>query len=122
MDVVSEVLRTRIAFATRLPVAVFEPPQILRYEVGQEFVPHYDFLDSDSNGFREELAARGQRIATFLIYLNEDFEGGETAFPSIGLQCRARTGDAIFWANVDRQNEPDPLTLHAGMPPTSGEK
>ncbi len=122
MDVVSEILRTRIAFATRVPVLVFEPPQILRYEVGEEFVPHYDFLDADSTGFDEELANCGQRIATFLIYLNEDFEGGETAFPSIGLQCRARTGDAIFWANLDPENKPDPLTLHAGLPPTSGEK
>lgn len=122
MDVISEILRTRIAFATRVPVPVFEPPQILRYEVGEEFVPHYDFFDSATPGFREELAGCGQRIATFLIYLNEDFEGGETAFPSIGLQCRARTGDAIFWANLDLQNKPDPLTLHAGLPPTSGEK
>ena len=122
MDVICEILRTRIAFATRVPVAVFEPAQILRYEVGQEFVPHYDFLEKSSPGFAEELAKRGQRIATFLIYLNEDFEGGETAFPSIGLQCRARTGDAIFWANLDVENKPDPLTLHAGLPPTSGEK
>jgi hypothetical protein len=122
MDVISEILRTRISAATRVPVPAFEPAQILRYEVGQEFVPHYDFMDENSPGFLEELAGHGQRIATFLIYLNEDYEGGETAFPTAGLQCRGRTGDAIFWANLDTAGRPDPLTLHAGLPPTSGEK
>ncbi len=122
MDVVTEILRTRIAVATHVPVRAFEPAQILRYEVGQEFVPHHDFFDSNSPGFREELAGHGQRIATFLIYLNEEYEGGETAFPAIGLNVRGRTGDAVFWANLDQQHNPDRQTLHAGLPPTSGEK
>jgi prolyl 4-hydroxylase len=122
MDVISEILRTRISVATRVPVPSFEPPQILRYEVGQEFVPHHDFLNESSAGFHEQLAGYGQRIATFLIYLNDDYEGGETNFPQIGLSYRGRTGDAIFWANLDTAGRPDPLTLHAGLPPTSGEK
>ncbi len=50
---------------------------------------------------RETLAAFGQRIATFLIYLNEGYEGGETSFPRIGLNYRAEQGDALFFANVD---------------------
>lgn len=122
MDVVTEILRTRIAIATRVPVRAFEPAQILRYEVGQEFVPHVDFLDPDRPGYANELARQGQRIATFLIYLNEDYEGGETVFPSIDVNIRGRTGDALFWANLDQQHRPDPLTKHAGLPPTSGEK
>lgn len=122
MDVISEILRTRIAAVTRVPVRAFEPPQILRYEVGQEFIPHYDFMDENSPGFRDELAVYGQRIATFLIYLNDGYEGGETAFPKLGLRFRGRTGDAIFWANLDTALRPDPLTLHAGLPPTSGDK
>ena len=122
MDVVSEVLRTRISAVTHVPVAAFEPPQILRYEIGQQFIPHYDFMDANSAGSREKLGSYGQRIATFLIYLNEGFEGGETNFPKIGLSYRGRTGDAIFWANLDTAGRPDPLTLHAGLPPTSGEK
>lgn len=122
MDVVTEMLRTRIAFATSVPVKAFEPTQILCYEVGQEFVPHVDFLDPDVAGYGERLARQGQRIATFLIYLNEDFDGGETAFPAIGLKCRARTGDALFWANLDQHHNPDRQTVHAGLPPTRGQK
>lgn len=121
MDVVLEVIRTRISSATRIPVPVFEPTQILHYAVGQEFKPHFDFLDPANPAYREQLQ-QGQRLATFLIYLNDEFEGGETQFPDVGIQFRGKRGDAIFWANVDNQGKPDLKTRHAGLPPTSGEK
>lgn len=122
MDVVTELIRARISAATRLPVPIFEPTQILQYRVGQQFRPHHDFLDPDVPGFAEYLQKFGQRIATVLVYLNEDYEGGETAFPKLGLNFRGATGDALFFTNVDRYGRADPLTLHAGTPPTSGEK
>lgn len=122
MDVVSEVIRNRIATATRLPVPLFEPTQVLHYAVGQRFEPHHDFLDPANPAYVENLAKFGQRIATFLVYLNEEFEGGESSFPAAGLQHRGTTGDALFFANVNRAGDPDPSTLHAGLPPTSGEK
>ena len=121
MDVVLEIIRARISAATKLPVPLFEWTQVLRYEVGQEFKPHHDFLDPSNLAYGDQ-ARFGQRIATFLIYLNDDFEGGETDFPKAEVRYRGRAGDAIFFANVDRAGKPDPLTLHAGLPPTSGEK
>jgi hypothetical protein len=94
----------------------------MQYAVGQEFRPHHDFLDPNQPGTAADLARRGQRVATFLIFLNDDFEGGETAFPKAGISHRGRTGDALFFANITPDGAPDPLTLHAGKPPTSGEK
>ena len=122
MDVVLEVLRTRISAATRLPVQIFEPTQVLHYAVGEQFRPHHDFLDPEAPGFAEQLRLYGQRIATVLIYLNDDYGGGETVFPRLGISYRGKTGDGLFWTNVDRESRPDPLTMHAGTPPTSGEK
>lgn len=122
MDVVTEILRARIAVAIRLPEPIFEVPQVMHYAVGQQFLPHHDFLDPQQAGHREDLARRGQRIGTFLICLNDDFAGGETEFPSAGISWRGRTGDALFFANVTPDGQPDPLTLHAGRPPTRGEK
>jgi hypothetical protein len=121
MDVVLEVIRNRIAAATRVPVQLFEPTQILHYAVGEKFSPHYDFFDPANGSHRTDLDM-GQRIATFLVYLNDAFEGGETDFPTAGIRYRGRTGDAIFWGNVDDQGQPDFLTYHAGCPPVSGEK
>lgn len=122
MDLVTELVRTRISAATRLPLPVFETSQLLHYAVGEEFRPHYDFLDPANDAYRGQFARFGQRVATFLIYLNDGFEGGETEFPKVGIRYRGATGDALFFANVDRAGKPDPLTLHAGVPPTSGEK
>ena len=122
MDVVTEAIRARISRSVKLPVPIFEPPQVMQYAVGQEFRPHHDFLDPNQPGTAADLARRGQRIATFLIYLNEDFEGGETEFPKAGISHRGSTGDALFFANITPAGAPDPLTLHAGTPPTKGEK
>jgi TPR repeat protein len=122
MDVVTALLRARISAATGLPEAIFELPQVMHYRVGEEFRPHHDFLDPSLAGHAAELASRGQRIGTFLIYLNDDFEGGATEFPRAGLVHRGRAGDALFFANVTPDGQPDPLTEHAGRPPTSGEK
>jgi len=122
MNVVTEVIRNRISAATKLPVPLFEPSQILHYSVGQRFRPHHDFLDPANAAYHETLNRFGQRIATFLIYLNDGYEGGETSFPKVGLKVRADQGDALFFANVTQDGAPDPATLHAGLPPTSGEK
>jgi prolyl 4-hydroxylase len=122
MDVVAAILRARISSATGLPVPVFEPAQVMHYEVGQEFRPHHDYLDPAKQGYAQQLARFGQRIATFLLFLNDDYEGGETVFPELGLKHRGAKGDALFFANIDRSGRPDPRTLHAGRPPARGEK
>ena len=122
LDVVMQVVRTRIAGITKLPIPLFESPQVLHYDVGQEFSAHHDFLEPDAEGQRDELARFGQRIATFIICLNEGFEGGETNFPAAGISFRGKTGDALFFANVDESKAPDRRTLHSGLPPTDGEK
>jgi prolyl 4-hydroxylase len=122
MDVVLEVLRTRISTAIRLPVPIFEAPQVLHYSVGQQFREHHDFLDPSVAGFAEQLRRFGQRIATVLVYLNDEYAGGETVFPRLGVSYRGRKGDALFFTNVDSAGRGDPLTTHAGKPPTEGEK
>lgn len=121
-DLVLILLRARIAAATGLPPAVMELTKVLHYDVGQQFAPHYDFIDPSTPGLAGELAARGQRLVTFLVCLNDDYEGGETDFSAIGLRYRGRTGDALMFANVDLVGNPDRSTLHAGLTPTQGEK
>lgn len=119
-DVVVELIRQRIANLLRAPLANLEMSQVLHYGVGQEFVLHCDFLDPQA--MREEIARNGQRVATVLIYLNEDFDGGETGFPVLQISHRGRTGDALVFANVNSAGGPDERTQHAGCPPTQGEK
>ena len=119
-DVVMTLIRARISAFMEIPTLGFLPPQILHYSVGQELKPHYDFLErSVSEAVREEL---GNQIATVLVYLNDDYEGGETHFCRADLRHKGAKGDVVAFANVDRAGKPDPMTLHAGLAPTQGQK
>lgn len=122
MDVVLALVRERIARAAGLPVPGLEWTQVLHYEVGETFDWHVDWLDPATPGYAADLAARGQRIATLLVFLNDDFEGGETAFEAGSLRHRGRKGDALLWANTLPDGSIDRRTRHAGLPPTKGEK
>ena len=122
MDMVLAVVRERIARAAGLPVPGLEWTQVLHYAVGQSFDWHVDWLDPALPGYAADLARRGQRIATCLVFLNDDFEGGETAFEAGDLRHRGRKGDALLWANTLPDGSIDRRTRHAGLPPASGEK
>jgi hypothetical protein len=119
-DVIMALLRERIANLTRLPTPAMEPPQIFHYAEGEEIKAHFDFLRDGEAAYGG--GYQGERIATFLLYLNDDYEGGDLEFTRIGLRHRGRTGDAVFFANVDGTGKPDKLSLHAAKPVTRGEK
>jgi len=121
-DLVMTLLRGRIAKAVGLPLPQFEPVNVLHYDPGQKFDRHYDFINPEVSHFAEDLRLRGQRLATALIYLNEAYEGGETDFPELGYSFKGETGDLLIFFNVTPDGKPDKRTLHAGTPPTSGEK
>ncbi len=121
-NMIAGLVRRRISSASGVPLIGFEPTQILSYEIGQVFDWHVDYLDPKSSAYADDLARRGQRIATCLIYLNNDFTGGETAFQVDNIRHRGGVGDALMWSNVLPEGEVDHATLHAGLPPLSGRK
>lgn len=121
-DVVFALVRARISAALNIPTPCFEPTQILNYTTGQTFAPHYDYLEGRTfTDYTTGKPYEGQRIVTFLIYLNDDYQGGETAFPKADIRFKGGAGDVLFFANVDLDQKPDGTTLHAGLAP-SGEK
>jgi hypothetical protein len=119
-DVVIVGLRLRIQMLCGLDR--LEASSILHYSPGQEFKRHYDFLDPLLPGHALDIKRSGQRAATFLIYLNNDYEGGETEFPKLDWRYKGRKGDALLFWNLNAAGEPDRNTLHAGLPTTAGEK
>ena len=98
-DVVVLLTRARIAATIGVPVGALENSQVLHYETGQQFTRHVDYLDPAL----PDVAERGQRIVTFLIYLNAEFDGGETDFPRLGVRYKGGLGDALYFANLDRR-------------------
>ncbi len=121
-DLVVALVRHRISLASGVPTSAFEASQVLAYDVGQVFDWHVDYLDPDNTGFAKDVARRGQRIATCLVYLNDEFKGGETAFAANEIRHRGRKGDGLMWSNVLEDGRVDPATAHAGLPPRSGRK
>lgn len=121
-DVVIQSLDLRVAAALGHPVENGEGFALLRYEPGQQYLPHCDWIDPRRTASRPDLDRWGQRVATCVVYLNDGFEGGATEFPRIGVAFRGGVGDALCWENVRPDGGVDPLTVHAGRPPTRGVK
>jgi prolyl 4-hydroxylase len=89
-----------------------EALQILRYRPGQQYRAHVDAVPSTEN----------QRATTALVYLNDDFQGGETYFVKVGLKVKGEKGDAIVFRNATADGAADYDAEHAGLPVTSGTK
>lgn len=111
-DVVIRALNQRLAAVSDTPLGAGEALTVLRYRPGQQFRLHSDVLPG----------TRNQRVTTVLVYLNEDFTGGETVFPDYGLSIRPRRGDAVIFRNTDAHGRPLPKARHAGAPVVSGTK
>jgi hypothetical protein len=122
VELIHVLVQRRIAAACGVSERQLEPPTVLHYTPGQEFRDHFDFFNPDAPGASASIATQGQRVMTCLVYLNEDYDGGETAFPVLGLSLRGRTGDALFFDNVLADGSPDRRTRHGGRPTTRGEK
>lgn len=121
-DLVCALIQERAARATGVAVANHEPPNVIAYMPGEQFQPHYDYVDPAVPHFQMELMLQGQRVATCVTYLNDDFDGAETAFPRLNWRFKGRAGDVLIFFNVTREGKVDPRTLHAGLPPTRGRK
>jgi predicted 2-oxoglutarate/Fe(II)-dependent dioxygenase YbiX len=121
-DLVLQIVRERVAAITTLPTAAFEPPQIFHYALGEEIKAHYDALRLGDQAYGRDGAYKGDRIATFLLYLNDDYDGGELVFPHVGVRHRGKTGDGVYFAHIDATGVPDRLSLHAALPITRNEK
>jgi len=71
----------------------FENVKIKKYTVGteQQFKDHVDVADY----------ASAKRFLIFMVYLNDDFEGGETVFNLSGLTVKPKQGTLLmfppFW-------------------------
>jgi prolyl 4-hydroxylase len=110
----------RIANITGTPEMNSEYLQLLRYEAGQFYQIHNDYIPY----LRQRPA--GVRILTFYFYLNdmEEKDGGGTQFPKLNLAVTPKKGRAVLWPSVlnNDPNVEDSRTDHGGMPVLSGVK
>lgn len=107
---------------TNTPLENQENPHIVKYNIGGEYKPHQDYFHKNTSYYDEMMDRGGQRGISCLLYLNDDFTGGETEFPNIELTIKPKKGSMVYWSSYDAQGKLDPDTLHAGLPVISGVK
>jgi prolyl 4-hydroxylase len=112
-------LKNRIATYLKLDVNKGESLQGQRYKPGQYFKPHNDFFHGSS--YETECLYSGNRTHTFMIYLNDVEEGGETAFINLNKKVTPKSGKAVIWANMENSKAND-LFLHEGCEVKKGAK
>jgi hypothetical protein len=86
------------------PIGLNERLRYYKYEPGHRFATHFDIM------FRIDDITR--TFLTFIVYLNDDFEGGETRFEGLGI-VKPKLGTALIFPHELR---------HEGMMVTKGVK
>jgi prolyl 4-hydroxylase len=112
----------KIACMLGIRASYSEGIQPQRYSIGQEFKAHTDYFDPNATSFEKHGARLGQRTWTFMVYLSDVEEGGETYFPRIDKIFYPKRGQAIIWNNLHEDGSPNHDTLHQSMPVIKGTK
>lgn len=68
--------------------------KVARYKPQGYFKLHTDHVEAFNS------LCCGGRLGTLIVYLNDDFEGGHTEFPTIGVSVEPCAGDAIYFHSV----------------------
>jgi prolyl 4-hydroxylase len=97
--------------------------QVVKYEPNTYYREHHDSCCDGSQGCVDFEKEGGQRVATLLVYLNDNFTDGETHFPNLDLKLKADPGSAILFRPLGSEEAKcHPKALHAGLPISSGVK
>jgi len=134
-DVIKRIENRAQSFSFYKRVGDFQPIVVQNYGIAGQYRDHYDWFDNTQ-------ALGGNIASTFFVYISSNCTGGGTNFPRLtppedekwcefvdcdrpldeGMTFKPILGNAIYWENLDGDDKGNPLTLHAGMPVTSGNK
>lgn len=103
-------LYTRCASLEGVRPQDIEAIQCVRYKRGQKFKAHFDGgIDLP-------------RLTTYLLYLNDDFTGGETYFPMLDHTVVPTAGACLRFPSCDREGRVLWQSEHGGLPIRDGVK
>lgn len=93
-------MKKKIEKLTKIPINHGEKIQFVHYPIEGHFKAHTDFGSGIIN----------TRRITFMIYLNDVPEGGETLFPDLGFAAIPTKGRALVWYNCKEMQLPSSKT------------
>jgi predicted 2-oxoglutarate/Fe(II)-dependent dioxygenase YbiX len=89
----------------------YEQPQLLRYGPGGFYVYHADAYDYEEGRWHKA----ADRDISLLLYINDEYTGGELEFPSLSYTLRPRAGMLVWFPSDFRY-------LHMAKVVTSGRR
>eukprot|EP00339_Tiarina_fusa_P009549 CAMPEP_0117006418 /NCGR_PEP_ID=MMETSP0472-20121206/6654_1 /TAXON_ID=693140 ORGANISM="Tiarina fusus, Strain LIS" /NCGR_SAMPLE_ID=MMETSP0472 /ASSEMBLY_ACC=CAM_ASM_000603 /LENGTH=452 /DNA_ID=CAMNT_0004707879 /DNA_START=465 /DNA_END=1823 /DNA_ORIENTATION=- len=117
-DEVAARIHNRISKVTNIPPENSEDIQLLRYEVGQFYNTHHDYIPHQRD------RQCGPRILTFFMYLSDVEAGGGTDFPNLGITVMPKKGRGLLWPSVydSAPMSDDKRMQHQALPVEKGTK
>lgn len=93
-----------------------ELPQLLHYPKGGHYVPHIDGYAEWVNPDQTKVWRKStERDLSVVIWLNDDFEGGDFVFPELRIRVKPEPGLMIAFPST-------PFYLHGVEPVTKGDR
>ena len=84
-----------------------EPPQFLRYDVHE----HYDCHNDSESFVNGKLTRVVERDISVLLYLNDDYQGGEIEFTQLGITIKPTAGMMLaFPSYAEFEHKVNPVT------------
>jgi len=106
-----------------LPRSNQEELQVAKYEPGGKFVEHYDCCVYEDRKYCDKINHyAGERRSTLLIYLNNDFDEGETEFLKLNLKIKPEAGKGILFWSTDINEKLLEKSMHRGNNVLNGNK
>jgi prolyl 4-hydroxylase len=116
----------RVSDLVDIPIGHAESLQVVHYGLTEQYKPHFDAYDMNTEKGRQRTDQGGQRIVTALMYLNDVDKGGGTIFPKLDLEVEAQPGRMVIFHNLADHTLADftrhPKSLHGGSPVVAGQK
>ncbi len=108
---VKRAFQQAVAPAFGQQIAWMEVPQVLRYQAGGLYGPHADSEHfNDNTGMWKKVL---DRDASLLLYLNQDFTGGELSFAQFNYRYQPVSGELLFFPSHGHY-------AHQALPVTTG--
>ena len=118
-DVIKEV-KKKIAKLFGLDGNDMEKLQLQKYPKGGYYKEHFDAKSEDHFQKDESFS---QRKYSIIIYLNDDFIGGETIFPKKNISVKPLQGRLLLFSNLlNETNYIHPFSSHLSNKIVKGEK
>lgn len=114
-----DIIATAAARALGRPYCLFESADILYYQKGHYMTPHHDYPYNPRK--LDYYQQAGTREAVALIYLNDNFVGGETYFPHLDVKITPKKGRMAIWTHSE-DDKIDWSMMHESIEVKQGEK